>query len=417
MKNSRSIIIVFAVLGALLLVYFIFNNGDEKRFQWYESFRADSDQPYGTLFIRKMLEEYHPEGTFTFNDKTPLKRLFDSVDTKEFNSYVFIGQSLYLDEEDVRAMVNFVDGGGDVFIACLEPPLEVLNSLYFQECGIQVGYQTNEVDSVNMNFFHDTLYRDKGFQYAFRYGSDDHPYSWNYVSDELFCDSTSALVPLGRQEGDHVNFIKISAGNGNLYVHSNPLVFTNYFLAKQEKVDYVSSVFSHLPGKNVVWDEYSKIPFSGNNNAYNSPLYYILQQPSLKYAWWLLLVTVVLYIFFFAKRQQRVIPVLEPKSNTSLQFVNLISALHYQNENHLDMAKKKMRYFLYFVRSKYGIHAEKFTEFHIRKLADKSRVNVNDVQAIFDQYQLIEEKFQHTIEANRLLNLYYSIENFYSRCK
>jgi hypothetical protein len=162
-----------------------------------------------------MLEEYHPEEEFTFNDKIPLKRLFDSVDTKGFNSYVFIGQSLYLDEEDVGALVNFMENGGDVFIACLEPPTDVLNSVYFQECGIQVGYQDNEVDSVNMNFFHDTLYRDKGFQYAYRYGSDDHPYSWNYVRDEVFCDSTSALVPLGKQEGSHVNFIKIAAGSGN----------------------------------------------------------------------------------------------------------------------------------------------------------------------------------------------------------
>src|SRR5690606_3172074 len=148
-----------------------------------------------------------------------------------------------------------------------------------------------------------------------------------YFSDRIFCDSTRSITPLGYQEDGGVNFIRIAAGNGNLYLHSNPLVFTNYFLTNEENVAYASAVFSHLRGKGIVWDEYSKIPFAGNNNAYNSPLYYILQQPSLKYAWWLLLLTVLLYVVFAARRTQRVIPVIDPKTNSSLEFVNLISSL------------------------------------------------------------------------------------------
>jgi hypothetical protein len=415
-KNRRvTIIIVFALLGGLLLLYFILSD-NEKRFQWYESYRADSDQPYGTLFIRKMLDGYHSEGEFVFNNRTPLKHLLDSTSDDSYD-YVFIGQSLFLDEEDVRALAGFIESGGDAFIASLEVPETVLNSVYFKECDEQVVYQESETDSVSFNFFHETLRSDDGFWYAYRYGNEDQPYSWNFISDGVFCDSTRSVVPLGSQEGRGVNFIKIPVGKGNLYLHSNPLVFTNYFLSKPEKLDYVSGVFSHLDGKSIIWDEYSKIPFSGNSNAYNSPLYYILQQPSLKYAWWLLLLTVLLYILFAAKRQQRVIPVLEPKTNTSLEFVNLISTLHYRNENHLDMARKKMKYFLYFVRSKYGIHAERLDEQQIHKLAEKSKINEADVRAIFDQYTIIEQKFQHTIEANRLLTLYYSIDNFYKHCK
>jgi hypothetical protein len=414
-KNKRAtIIVVFAVLAGLLLLYFILSD-DEKRFQWYESYRADSDQPYGTLFIRKMLEGYRPEGKFIFNNKTRLQYLLDSTESHS-HDYVFIGQSLFLDEEDVKALAGFIESGGDAFIASLESPEALLNSVYFKECDVQIAFEESEADSVSFNFIHETLRTGNAFRYVYRYGSEDRPYFWNFITAEAFCDSTRSIVPLGNQEGRGVNFIKITVGKGNLYLHSNPLVFTNYFLSKPEKVDYVSGVFSHMDGKSIIWDEYSKVPFSGNNNAYNSPLYYILQQPSLKYAWWLLLLTVFLYILFAAKRQQRVIPVLEAKTNTSLEFVNLISTLHYRNENHLDMARKKMKYFLYFVRSKYGIHAEKFDDQQIRKLAEKSKVNEADVKAIFEQYSLIE-KFQQTIEANRLLNLYYSIDNFYTRCK
>jgi hypothetical protein len=416
-KNRTTIIILFSVLTASLLFYFIYNNENSKRYQWYESYKASSDQPYGTLFARQLLESYRPGGSFVFNDKKPLRDLLPDDNIKKNSVYIFIGQSLYLTEEDSKALIHFIEDGGNAFIATLDLPKKVLKNIYYPECNASITLHDNETDSVNLNFYHDSFKKARGYKYTFRYGSDERPYSWRFVSDSVFCDSTAILIPLGHQSSGHVNFLKIPAGKGNLYIHSNPLVFTNYFLANANKTEYAASVFSHLEGKHIVWDEYSKLPFAGNTNAYNSPLYYVLQQPSLKYAWWLLLVTVILYILFFAKRQQRVIPVLEPKTNTSLEFVNLISTLHYQNGNHLDMARKKMKYFQYFVRSKYGIHADTFKQDQINTLAEKAKVNVSDLEIIFRQYAVIEQKFQHGMDANRLLDLYNAIENFYRNAK
>ncbi|HEX8040685.1 MAG TPA: hypothetical protein VF490_16120, partial [Chryseosolibacter sp.] len=293
----------------------------------------------------------------------------------------------------------------------------IIDAVYTRECDTEVDYQPHRSKSVTLNFFHGSLKTAPGFSFAFRFADMDEPYSWNYLDPDLFCDSTRTIVPLGFFEDDLVNFVRIPAGKGSLFLHTNPLVFTNYFLTSRDKTGYASRVFSHLDGRDLIWDEYSKVLYSGDDNGYNNPLYYILQHPSLKYAWWLLLLTVALYVFFAARRQQRVIPVLEPKTNTSLEFVKLISRLHYKNGNHVDMARKKMKYFLYFVRSRYGIHAETFGEEQMRKLAEKSRVTLADVSGIFSQYYLIEEKFRDNIEVNRLIQLYDSIENFYRHCK
>lgn len=407
--------ILFVVLALLIFVYFLFGD-DKKRYQWNESYRADSRQPYGTLFIQQLLEAYRPGGTVVVNKK-PLWILLEEIKEPAYTDYVFVGQSIFLDPESHAAIVRFMDKGGDVFIGALSPPDNILGSVYHQECDSPVLFEDNFSDSVRLNFFHPQLRSDEPPEYAFRFGSEDQAYYWNYFTPDIFCDSTMAVVPLGYQQDGRVNFIKISAGKGNLYLHSNPLVFTNYFLTEPAKLRYASAVFSHLEGRNIIWDEYSKIPFMGNNNPYNSPLYYIMAQPSLKYAWWLLLLTVFLYIFFAAKRKQKIIPVMDPKTNTSLEFVRLISRLHYKNGNHLDMAHKKMRYFLYFVRSKYGIHAERFKEEQIRRLAEKSRVRFAEVESIFLQYYLIEERFKNNIEANRLVDLYDAIDNFYKQCK
>jgi hypothetical protein len=415
-KGRVTTIILFAVLGVLLLIFFFYNSGDEKRYQWYESYRADSDQPYGTLFIKKLLKSYRPDEEFIVNDRKSLKDLLDSTDTKINTDYVFIGQSMHLTNEDAEALAFFIYDGNDAFIASLEIPETIVSKIHGYECEHQITYETNYEESVVMNFYHDTLKTAKGFRYTYRYGTDDNNYYWNSVANEVFC-SASPITALGHHTPDHVNFIKIPYGSGNLYLHSNPIAFTNYFLTKSEKADYAASVFSHLNGKNMIWDEYSNIPFLGNNNSYNSPLYYILQQPTLKYAWWLMLISIVLYVLFAAKRTQRVIPVLEAKTNTSLEFIHLISSLHYQNGNHLDMARKKMKYFLYFIRSKYGIQAQTFKEEHIIKLAEKSKVSQADVESIFRQYHLIERNSNSNIDVNRLLDLFNSIENFYKQCK
>jgi len=418
MNKGQIVIIIFFVVLTLVAFFYFLLGDKEKRYQWIETYRVSSNQPYGTLFIKNLLEGYRPGADFFLNDKKSLKNLLGELEDQDSTDYVFIGQNIFLDPDSKAALIEFIDEGGDAFISSLTPPEEIINAVYFKECDFPVALSTYREDTVNLNFIHNSLWQAGGVQYAFRFGNQDRHYFWSYFNENLFCDSTKSVIPLGYLDReDHINFIKIPAGRGNLYLHSNPLVFTNYFLTKSEKLNYASSVFSHLDGKHIIWDEYSKIPFWGDNNTYNSPLYYIMQQPSLKYAWWLLLLTVVLYILFAAKRKQRVIPVLEKKTNTSLEFVKLISRLHYKNGNHLDMAHKKMKYFLYFVRSRFGIQSEKFREEHIRRLAEKSRVKFADVEVIFMQYYLIEERFQTNIDANRLVDLYDSIDNFYRQCK
>jgi hypothetical protein len=416
-KKNPTIIILFAVLGVLLLIYFIFRD-DKKHFQWYESYNAGSDQPYGTLFIKRMLQSYRTERNFIYSARKPLHEVLDSIGN-ESTDYIFIGQSLHLNQKDAQALLDFIDKGNDAFIASIELP-ENITGIYVNECGADIVLEEHSVESATLNFYHDTLHTKDGYTYRYRFMSDDMKYYWNSFNNELFCDSTKTLIPLGYQESGNqknINFLKFAHGKGNIYLYSNPLVFTNYFLTKPDKADYAAGVFSHLKGKNILWDEFSKVSFTGNNNPDISPLYFILNQPSLKYAWWMMLAAVVLYVLFAAKRTQRVIPVLEAKVNTSLEFVKLVSALHYQNQNHLDIARKKMKYFQYFIRARYGIHTQMAQDIQIARLAEKSKVNIAEIQSIYDQYNQIERNSQYNTAIDKLVGLYNAIENFYKHCK
>lgn len=416
--KSRAIT-VSAIVGfaLLLLLYFNLNRDKGPKHNWYQSFDKQSNEPYGTLFIKKMLEASH-SGTKTTNEKEPIHRMLAG---KKFTKtdYVLIGQSIFLDPQDVDALKAFLNDGNHVFIATLDPPESLLESVYTNDCDVPITYDFDLDSIVYANFYHPTLHRDRDYMFSYRIKAEDFPYYWRRLDATVLCDSTVGLSSLGYQGKDHVNFFRVSYGqaDGQVYVHTAPLMFTNYFVSQADKMEYASSVFRHLDGENLIWDEVGKVPFSKMQNPYDSPLYYIMQQPALKYAWWMLLAGALLYIIFASKRTQRIIPVIEPKTNTSLEFLNVISSLHYQNPDHLDTARKKMKYFLYFIRARYGINATVFTQEHVKRLAEKAKVDVADVQAILDRYKTIESYATFNEEPDRLVALYQAIEKFYKTCK
>ena len=263
MKDRRIIIAAVCAVVCIGLLYFFSRSSDKKRYHWFESYRAESEQPYGVSFIRKMVESYRPGEKFILNDRQPVRKLLAGIDDHGNTDYIFIGANIFLDNESAFALAKFIEQGGNAFIASLAPPEELLTALYYRECGAPLEYAYQQRQSVRLNFYHRELKTEKGLSYEFRVGTKVVDYAWHHFTKKVFCDSTKTIAALGYHDEDRVNFIRIRAGKGSLYLHSNPLVFTNYFLTDPKKVGYASAVFSHLDGNDIVWDEFSKIPFSG----------------------------------------------------------------------------------------------------------------------------------------------------------
>jgi hypothetical protein len=406
---------LFAVLAIALLAYFFLTGERAPRYRWNEGYRADNRQPYGTQFIRQMLEAYRPGEKFIYNEKQSLREVLDS--SMRQTDYVFIGQALNVDGDDEQALINFISAGNDALIVSSYLPYSVLDQVWESDCDSELYVETLEVKTATMNFFHDTLRTKKGYSFTYRNGKHELPYFWNSVNEELFCDEMRSLVPLGHLDSMRINFLRIPVGRGNLYLHCNPIVFTNYFISKPGPMEYASGVFSHLKGGTIIWDEFSKTTYFTNNANQVNPLSYILQHDSLKYAWWLMLGSVLLYTVFAARRQQRIIPVLEQKVNTSLEYVKMIATLYFQNGDHWDMGRKKMKYFLYFIRARYGVQAHHLTEDHIRRLSERSGVGEGTIQSIFTFSQSLEKTTDDKRAADQLQRLYNAIDYFYKHCK
>ncbi|HZY82672.1 MAG TPA: DUF4350 domain-containing protein, partial [Cyclobacteriaceae bacterium] len=316
--KSTPVVLGVLVGGLALILLYYFYTSNRPKYQWVPTLRHDSEQPYGTSFLKKMLQTYRPDGEFTINQRMPFHKLAEKEDFSNGQTdLVVIGQSAFFDNADVEAIKKFLRDGNNVFISTLSLPRELIDSVYTDgDCALQLSYDDDPGELVRANFYNDTFKKAGSYEFRYRFLTEDVSYSWNRVAGPAICDDMGSMTALGYQGYDHVNFFRINfEGKGNIFVHTEPIMFTNYFMVQPDKVDYASAVFSYLPGRNIIWDEVSKLPFSKSDNPYESPLYYIMQQPALKYAWWMLLVGGLLYIIFASKRRQRVIPVIEAKTN------------------------------------------------------------------------------------------------------
>src|SRR5579871_5141807 len=71
----------------------------------------------------------------------------------------------------------------------------------------------------------------------------------------------------------------------------------------------------------------------------------------LKWAYRIALITVIIFVFFEIKRRQRIIPVIEPLRNSTLDFVRTVGGVYFHQHNNKNIAEKKIQYFFEFIRS------------------------------------------------------------------
>ncbi len=420
MKNSKSIIIILVVVVALaVLTYFFMSRTTVKReIDWTENYKPRKEIPYGILLIKDLLKTYHPDKKFKTIESPIRKNLSSKLDST-FSNYVFIGNSLELDSADIDSLLRFVEGGNNAFISTWSIPYELMDRLYGYECGKWEDYFLYEGASVNMNFYDVPFKTDNGFEFKYKYKNSNYKYNWRCVNGDYFCDSLKSFSALGYMDAHYVNYIRVPYGSGCFLLHTTPLVFCNYQMLEESSLDYAGKAFSYLNDGDIYWDEYSW-HYSGEDEPPSglseSPFKYILSQPALRWAWYLLLILVFIYVLFHAKRKQRAIPLMQSNTNTSLEFVKTIGRLHYQQQNHKNICRHKMKLFLSFIRSRYYLQTNNPDEKLMQKLCDKSEIPYAAIEKIFQSFKLVNYTIVSLTE-EELVEFHQSIDYFYKNCK
>ena len=200
--------------------------------------------------------------------------------------------------------------------------------------------------------------------------------------------------------------IRMDIGKGTLILNSTPLIFSNIYLLSSDNHQFVSGTMSYLPEQNLTWTEYYHL---GRMEA-STPLRFILTNESLRWAYYITLFSILVFMLFELKRTQRIIPIIKPLANTTLDFVSTIGNLYFQNGEHKNIAEKKIQFFMDHLRTKYWLSSIALDDNFINVLARKTGKDERESRDLIQT--IISVRAKERISADELLDLNKKIEKF-----
>jgi hypothetical protein len=116
---------------------------------------------------------------------------------------------------------------------------------------------------------------------------------------------------------------------------------------------------------------------------------------------------------FESKRKQRIIPVIKPLANTTLEFVSTIGNLYYQRGDHKNIADKKIQFFFDHIHAHYYMSTSYRDENFISVISKKSGVGEQTVRSLIEAINQILSK--EKIRKEELISLNSLLEQFYKK--
>ncbi|GAA4299426.1 DUF4350 domain-containing protein [Aestuariibaculum suncheonense] len=400
MKKVLPFILIIVIL--IITASVVFSVRTAKVVDWEESFNEKSNKPYGVSILYKELPNLFKDQKIRTVYHQPASYL--SVNSEDGNgkhvakgTFIIIGNSDYLQDDSIDELMRFVSDGNTLFISDYVYSQKIHDTLQ-----ISIDYIANEKDSISyLSFENRTLKstkidRNEGDNYFSRFDS------INYT-----------ILGYSKIDYKHVNFIEVPFGNGTVFLHTEPKIFTNYNLLKEDRYQYVEGVLSYLPEADIYFDSYTKI----QKNYYGeveqkSNLSWFLEQMAFRWAWYTALIFTLLFMIFNAKRRQRVIKIIKPLQNTTVAFVKTVSNLYFETQDHKNLIDKKITYFLEKVRGDYNINTDSLDDEFVTKLASKSGKKKEDIKALIKYINWLRTKSEFFEE--NLIQLNRHIEAFYN---
>lgn len=378
------------LLVLLALVYMLVEWYRPEPVDWSRTYVNSDKNPYGTYGLFNLLEKSFPD-TEIESVRLPPYNLFS--DSTVRGNYISIGPEFDIGSSDLRALLDFTRSGNTVFIAADTYQPAFLDSLDVEtETAITVS------DSL-VRFVNTSLGQT-------RYSNSTlPPYTWFSGADP------ETTVRISEDLSGRTNFIRVNYGKGQLYLHSQPALFSNYYILRRKGHEYAFKALSYLPVQTLWWDEYYKQGRVGSRSVLGA----IAQYPPLRWAWYLLLAGTVLYVIFKGKRRQRIIPYVEPLKNTSLEFTGVISSLYYNQRDFRDIALKKAWYFHQYLLGRYQEAPEEplSSPGYINRLSARSGIAPAALEELFRYVEYV--KSARSITEAELHTLNRQIEDFYKR--
>ncbi|WP_447636445.1 DUF4350 domain-containing protein [Flavobacterium microcysteis] len=403
MNKTIKIYIVFLVLLLVGIVYIDVSR--PKPINWSLTYGIKDKTPFGMYVLNEEAPALFGQKvnriTQTAYEYFEPKYDYDSL----VNTYTIRGTILsisdqyLIDDESTQELLYFAQHGNKVFISSKSFPQKLMDSLKFNYSSKFLGLGKDSIFTMLAN----PHLGNKKYDISVGAG--------NSYFEKIDTLSTTVLGYHGNTKEKLVNFIKVPYGKGEFYLHTQPTVFTNYHLLKGNNSEYAAKTLSYTDGE-IFW----LLKNQTGEIVSNSPMRYILSQPALKTAWYIFLLGMLTFFIFNAKRKQRIVPIIKPLENTTVDFTKTIGNLYFQEGNHDNIIEKKIIYFLEKIRTDYLLDTTVLDENFEKKLQQKSGKKPEDIRRVVHLINQRRKSYHQSIESD-LIALNTAIEKILSKEK
>lgn len=390
-KRSKRVLWIF---GIALLVIVVTELVRPKPIDWRSSYTSFDKIPFGGFVFFEEATSLFKNAEIEKIEKDPYEFLTDSI-YAENSAYIFLNDEIFFDEKQADEVLKYVEKGNTVFISSRSIGYILRDSLGIKS---NANYTILE-EELYPTFFSPSLKQDS--LPAFKKGV----FKASFTEIDTLKTTALGYYDSKKLKLEELNYIKINFGKGQFLIHNLPEAFSNYYLLNGSE-QYAANVLSYIDADVIYWDEYLK----SGRKVITSPMRFVLDQAPLTWAYYVLLGGLLIFVLFKGKREQRIVEVIKPLENTSVEFTKTIGDLYFQHKDYSNIIAKKITYFLETLRSKYYLNTNEITEDFIKKLASKSGNTLEKTQKLMHLIKHLKEKSVHS-EAD-LLELNKQIQAF-----
>lgn len=372
-----------------------------------ESYSYRESKPFGSLIANRILQSGYPENYVQVLKEPFAKSSQMFSDTSSV--YFSVSRNLYVSEDDVTAVLDYVYEGNTVFFAAQVFDSAFLARLY---CSITPADERDIVPSL--------LYRNTASRVISGIHTSSDSFHYFYKPFRSFFSETNDRYCriAGYNEEGKPNCIVFFWGKGKLFLHSDPRAFSNYFLLTGNNYRYMQELVQVMnpSPRHVYWDDYyNRHNYRENSSNNKNALSEIFRYPALKAAFLLLCCTLLIYLLFGTKRKQRMIRKLERAKNSSVAFTETIARLYLQEHDNRHIAEKMITYFREYVRSGYYLFLSPDSTEFVSALSRKSGVPEEQCRELMRTIVTIHSS--ESINDQQLLTLNEQIQQFHKKRK
>ena len=366
-----------------------------KETNWSRTYLSKNKTPFGCFAIYNLMQNAYSK-SFKTNNQT-LYNLNELQNKKA--SLIIVNDNINFNKNDITSLFEFLNKGNTVFIA--------VNS--FNGAIADTFHLRTDLDYADYFVSIDSLIKKDGVKIklnASNYKKRTFAYSRIASSAYFTSFDTSRFAVQASMGKDKACFISASVGKGRLYLMTMPDVFGNYFIVNHPNRQLAYAMLSRIKNDELIWDEYYK---TYNITSY-SFIKFILESDALYTAYLLIIFILILYMIFEGRRRQRAIPVVVDPTNSTLEFVNVVSHVYYNSKNHQSIAAEKIRYFYETVRRKFHVNTNQINEEFLNEVSELSGIEKKLVKQLFTYCEKLKQPVE--ITENELIELNRQIHNF-----